>query len=393
MTTPAPPITAVVFRRGRRRVRVRRAAATAAWAVAFLVAADVALNVAFHRPASPRTDPTGLRGYLEYGRSTEGRLAYLVGPTDAASGKMVPVGWVDAVARSPEVLGPTAGGPPRLRASVFGMSFSNQIGRAMAAADPAVQVRLYGGPAAPPNHTFALYQAVRRLGPPAPAADVVVWGILADSVKDMTTMTGLTWTFASPAPFCYPRYTLDTRGRLLERWPSVRTEADLRAAVADPARMAAFRDSLAAGDRFYDPVTFRRSPLDRSALARMAHRAYADHHAAVVGAKIDRKDGFAEDDPDVGPVLRAMCRQFAAAVRADGRRPVVVLIQDQSSPDHLARLLAPSLAADGIPYLDTHAIVSATDRSHFVTDGHFTPANTAVLARALLRMIDAERAR
>jgi hypothetical protein len=390
MAPATAPITADRLRRARRWVRARGVLRVAGWTLAFLVLADVGLNRAFPRPASPRVDLKGLRGYLAYGYSQEAKLAYMVRPTDAASGKLVDVGWVDTVATHPEMHGPAAG-EPRVRISSFGMSFSNDIARHLCALDPTVQAALYAGPEAPPNHGFALYRAVRALGPAAPQADVVVWGILASAVKGMVTMTGDTWMFDAPAPFCYPRYTLDGSGTLVEQWPSIRTVADLRAAVADPAKMAAFRASLSAGDRFYSPFAFRHDVLDRSALGRMVRRAYANHRFAAVTATIAGKDGFNVDDPDVGPPLKAMCRAFAATARADGRRPIVLLIQDQGSDRDLFNLLGPTLHADGVPCLSTHELVPTKDRSNFAADGHFTAAAYDIVARALLEQIDSGR--
>ncbi len=396
MDPAPPPMTAARLSRARRRLRLRGVLLVAGWALAFLAAADVGLNLAFP-PPPPAVPPDrvpryAVRAFLNYGRSTAGKLAHMVRPTDAASAPLVPVGWVEHGALTPNRIGPAAGGPPRLRVAVFGMSFSNHISSAMARLDPAVAVAQYAGPSAPPNHSFALYRQVRRLGPAAPPADAVVLGILASSVKGMLTQTGSTWLFASPAPYCYPRYTLGPTGQLVERWPSVRTEADLRAALADPAAMAAFRLSLSAADRYYDPFTFGGTWLDCSALARMVRRAYADHRAAAVSAHVETKDGFTTDDPDVGPTLRAMCREFAATARADGRRPLVLLIQDQGSRDHLYRLLAPGLAADGVPSLSTHDLVDTADRTNFIPgDQHFTPANDDRIARAVLARLDAGR--
>ena len=390
-STARPPMTAARLRRARRRLRARHAAAVAGWTLACLAAFDVAANRLFPPPpvdVKPEQVPRfAIRSYLDYGRSTEGKLARMVAPTDAKSAPLVPVGWVDDGAAHPNVIGPR--GTPRLTVAFFGMSFSNHVAHALAdRVDPTVRAVLYAGPSAPPNHSFAQYTAARRL-PAAPKADVVVFGILASSVKGMTTMTGLTWMFESPAPYCYPRYTLDAAGRLVETWPTIRTEADLRAALADPAKLAAFRADLAAHDRFYDPFAFRANVLDRSALARLVRRAWADRNVTDGSASVDRpKLGFDPTDPEVGPPLRAMCRQFAATARADGRRPVVLLIQDQGSKDDLDQLLARSLDDDGIPRVSTTADVATDDRTNFIPDGHFTPAADDRVARRLLAVID-----
>ncbi len=381
MATPENPIKAA---------RVRGVLAVTAWTVAFLLVADVGMNVAFRRPASPRVDLKGIRGYLAYGYSMEAKLRYLVRRTDDASGKLVPVGWVDGVAEHPTIV-PAQGARPRVRMAAFGMSFSRDISIAAHGLDPTVQLAMYSGPEAPPNHALALYRAVRRLGPTAPPADVVVFGILASAVKGMVTMTGDTWMFDAPAPFCYPRYTLDAAGQLQERWPSIRTAADLRAAVADPSRMAAFRADLSANDRFYSPFAFRHDPLDASALGRMIRRAYASHHFATVAATISNRDGFNPEDREIGPTLKAMCADFAATARADGRRPLVLLIQDQGSERDLFNLLGPSLDAARVPYLSTHELVPTKDHANFVADGHFTPAAYDIVAHALLGRIGGAR--
>jgi hypothetical protein len=396
IATPSNPITAARLRRARAWRRARAAAAVAAWTVLFLAVVDVSLNLAFP-PPPPNVKPEkvpryGIRAYFNYGRSTEGKLADMVRPTEAAGAPLVPIGWVEHGAATPNRMGPNRGGVPRVRVSVFGMSFSNHITRVMSEIDPTVAVAQYAGPSAPPNHTFAMYRQVRRMGPAAPPADVVVYGILASSVKGMTTLTGLTWLFESPAPYCYPRYTLDGAGQLVERWPTLRTEAEFRAALADPTKMAAFRADLSANDRFYDPFCFRGSLLDRSALVRMARRAYADHHANTLSAKIDRpQGGFDPDDPDIGPPLRAMCREFAATARADGRLPIVLLMQDQGSRDDLYQLLGPSLQQAGVPFVSTHELVPTSDRNNFIPDGHFTRAADERVARVLLAQIDAGR--
>ena len=393
--TPPSPMTAARLRRARRRLRTRSALTVAAWTVGFLVAADVGLNLLAPPPPvnvrPERVRGYAVRAYLDYGRSTVGKLARQVQPTIAGGGPLVPIGWVEHGAATPNLLNVQP--RPRVRVSAFGMSFSNHVTSAVAAMDPTVAVAQYAGPSAPPNHSFAMYRQVRRMGPAAVPSDVVVFGILASSVKGMLTQTGDTWMFESPAPYCYPRYTLDAAGRLVESWPAVRTEADLRAALADRSKMDAFRDGLAAHDLFYDPVSFGGTTAaawaDHSALARLLRRAWADRHVWAVSSTVDRpKLGFDPDSPDVGRPLRAVCLDFAATARADGKRPVVLLIQDQGSRDHLYQLLGPYLADHGVPIVSTHEWVPTDVRTNFVADGHFTPAADRRVAAALLARIN-----
>ncbi len=66
--------------------------ATAAFALLFLIAIDVALNLLFPYPTDPRAgDPGFLPNYFEYGRSVEGTLQRMTGPSEEASDPIVSV--------------------------------------------------------------------------------------------------------------------------------------------------------------------------------------------------------------------------------------------------------------------------------------------------------------
>ena len=60
-----------------------------AWVIGFLVGFEVAVNSLFPYPTDPRQPPSGrLVVYLDYGRSIEGKIRRLVGPTDETSGPL-----------------------------------------------------------------------------------------------------------------------------------------------------------------------------------------------------------------------------------------------------------------------------------------------------------------
>ena len=67
------------------------------------------------------------------------------------------------------------------------------------------------------------------------------------------------------------------------------------------------------------------------------------------------RTGFA-NDPDVGPVLAAIVREFAARCRAEGQVPIVILLQDQRPGDALTTLLGPTLEAAGVAYVATNDV-------------------------------------
>jgi hypothetical protein len=258
------------------------------------------------------------------------------------------------------------------------MSFSNHVAEAMHEADAAFVPTLYAAPSAPPSHSYACF--LKAHADRADENPVQVLGVLASSVKGLLTLGGATRSFEAPNPYTFPRYTLAPDGQLTELRPVIGSVEDLRAALADDARWAAHVDQLAQHDRFYDPLLMGGAAADRSALVRMARRGYAQHGSRAVAK--GGADGFG-DDPEVGPVLRAIVRDFARRSRAAGRVPFVLLIHDRGYRDELHRLLAPALEADGVPYVSTHDVAPTSDPSNFIGDGHFTrDANRRIGQRA-----------
>src|SRR5271157_1223059 len=131
-----------------------------AWVIGFLVGFEVTVNSLFPYPTDPRQPPSGrLVVYFDYGRSIEGKIRRLVGPTDETSGPLANAGWIDGddIAKQPD----RASRSDAMLVSVYGMSFSSQVGTTMAELDPRITPRLFGGPAAPPNHSYASYQRDR----------------------------------------------------------------------------------------------------------------------------------------------------------------------------------------------------------------------------------------
>jgi hypothetical protein len=168
--------------------------------------------------------------------------------------------------------------------------------------------------------------------------------------------------------------------------PRVGSLGDLREMLRDPARWQSFRAQLAEYDSYYDQFLMRRSMLDSSALVRLVRRAYAQSRLRSISADIEDRRGF-KNDPQIGHALAMIVNAFAATAREDGRHPIILLIQDQPHADHLYKLLSPFLLDRKIPFLSTHEIAPATQRQHFVGDGHFTDAANSRISARLLEMI------
>src|SRR5271170_2018568 len=137
------------WRYGRGRLR-RRILLTLCWTLGALVVIDIAVGFAFRLPADPRAERSALQSYFDYGRSIEGKLRRMVGSKSGRENPIVTAGWLDH-----ECDLATDIAPGKLIFDIYGMSFSNMISARMEALDPAVKSQRFGGPAAPPNHSYA----------------------------------------------------------------------------------------------------------------------------------------------------------------------------------------------------------------------------------------------
>lgn len=350
----------------------------AVWTLVFLLAIDAGLGAWLgDPPRGPEQASGALQRYFEYGRSTEGKIRSMVGPTDALTHPLALTGWIEPPVGQPRV----APAGAKALVAVYGMSFSANAALAMHEQMPELAVRNAGGPGATLAHSYAMYQRDRH----EHEAGVIVLGVLASSLPGLPTLSHATWNFEAPSPHFYPRYRLEG-GALASTPPPIASLAELREALADPARFAALRAALEQNDAFYDPLVFRESALDRSLLARALRRAWGQRGKRETIARFHGPDGYSNELGTID-VSRAIVREFASSVRADGKLPVLLLLQDQGYADHLYRALLPVIEETGVDFVSTHEIAPASDLSNFVRDGHFTPENDRRIGRALGRTI------
>lgn len=349
---------------------------TAILTLIFLIAIDVSINVVFPYPTNPLAPPPSrLKTYFEYGRSLEGKLHRMIGDTDESSALLALPGWFDAPTLQKPNLPVRHSEQQDLLIASYGMSFSNRVTDQLEKLDPKIAVRSLGGPAAPPNHSFAAYQADRGHH----EADVVSFAVLASSVKALRTMSGMTWQFESPAPYTYPRYYLD-RATLKATTPLIQSLGELRTALGDRQQWQLFVNQLRSHDAFYSDFLMQQNVLDRSALVRLLRRAWAQRHQ-------DRSPDAVFNAEDVA-VLQAIVRDFATSVKQDGKVPIVLLFNDRGYADKLFQALKPTLEANAIPYVSSHTISPPTKLENFEGDGHFVPSVDQQIARAMLNVIN-----
>ena len=286
-----------------------------------------------------------LEGFFDYGRSVPGKLReWVVKPK--LRGNLFDAGWRSDILRASAARFATEDpSTPEFRA--YSMSFVNHIMRAAHKLDPGLQLDLHAGPAAPPNFTYALFLDDR---PNRRPSDIVVFGILSSSVPALAALSNRTWMFEQPAPFTYPIFLPASNGGLKRIEPLVETADDERAIL---------RTRLPRGTRLAAPGARQRSllpargfalpRLDVSPFVRLVRRSLA---VKAIAAETARVLADAEGGPlPYGVILRRMVRSFSRIAREDSQTPVVVLVQTHGGAD-LRTLLAETLKADHIPYLD-----------------------------------------
>ncbi len=354
------------------------------WMILFLIAMDIAVNLMFPYPADPQAMPNSLERYFEYGRSVEGKLPRIVGPTDETTQPVAAAGWLnpDDWKEQPT----TAASEDGVLLAVYGMSFGADLGEWLCAHDERLTMRFIGGPAAPPNFVYAAYTMDRGRH----EADVAVLAIMASSLRGMMTLTGMTVNFEQPFPFTYPRYSV-VDGTLKAVWPRILSLSELRDAMAAPAEWDLFVDQLAEHDAYYSPLLFEGTPLDHSAIVRMLRRAWAQRRNLRIIHSIHGPAGFDETQPFV-PALNLMVKEFANTCKADGIVPIVYLVNDRGYSDHLFQLLQPVLDENDITYLSSHQFADPDNPANFIGDGHFTESANNQIGAAFHTLLERELA-
>lgn len=347
-----------------------------AWILIWLVIFDLIIFFAVP-PASVLVEPNKLQKYFEYGRSVEGKLFNMIGPTDETTTPIAQIGWLTPERWQDRPNAPET--PDSLLIANYGMSFAQHVGRVLAE-EPYITVRFIGGPAAPPNHTYAAFLLDEQS-----QAEVVLMGIQASSVVEMRTNTSMNSAFEHPLPFTYPKYHLTAQG-FKAVWPPVRDLATLRQVMNDSARWQAYVQQLKREDSFYDPFLFHHNIADYSALVRFARRAWSKNVNDRVLEAIYGPDGF-DKTSEVIKVLQLMVIDFAERVRSQGRLPILMLFNTRGYADHLYRALAETISAHHIPTMSTHTLAPADEPRHFLGDGHFNYKANKQFAQVILTLI------
>lgn len=354
-----------------RKSPVLRAAYVLLWTVLWLAVMDVAVNVMFAYPKAPDARPSRMQQYFEYGRSTEGKIRYMVGKTNADTASVSLAGWMDDGKTRPT----TAEKSDGLLVAVYGQSFTQHACNQWAKQNDKLTMRMILGPGAPLNHSYSQYLIDRDKHD----AKVCVLGILASSLPYLDSIAGMTWSFEKPYTFMFPRYSI-ADGKLQAIDPTIRSMQQFRDTLNNPATWQGLLDHVRKHDAFFDPLSFDANPMDQSAMGRMLRRAWGQRHTQAIAANYHSDAGF-NPDTHIADVARYLVIDWARMVREDGRLPIVYVINDRGFADHLYQELGPSLEANNIPYVSTHVYAPAADLSNFQPDGHFIHAVDQITAQ------------
>jgi hypothetical protein len=83
-------------------------------------------------PYNPPTEPpNSIQKYLEYGRSVEGKIRQMVGPTDETTTPVTLAGWIDTERKRWNTVPTHPETPDGLLIAIYGMSHAQGLGRAL----------------------------------------------------------------------------------------------------------------------------------------------------------------------------------------------------------------------------------------------------------------------
>jgi hypothetical protein len=352
-----------------------------AWILTYLLIIDVGINVIFPYPKDPRNiSPSALALFFEYGRSVEGKLARMTKRTDEGSAPILTAGWIsnplDRAYSSiqTEIIQPTIG--------VYGMSHSVLLADDMAKLDPSLTIRACGAPGAVPSWSYAAYLSDRKQH----HSDVVILGIMTIGVPLICTTSGTTNHFDRVWPYTYPRLVIHN-GTLDFLWPPFISLDGYREYFYDSVKWGTYVRWLKENDKYYDPVLYRKTVLDKSSIFRMIRRTYAYSSRGKKDAEVyDDRHGFNKKSEEV-KILLSIIENFAEKARQDNSIPVIYIVNNLFTGSRLYDLLESTLLDHHIPFLSSHSICAPNDPRNYLPDTHFVPKKNLELAKAMLQVI------
>lgn len=351
------------------------------WISGYLLLMDLGINVMVPYPKDPRNvSPSALALFFEYGRSVEGKLSKMTRKTDEESAPILSTGWIG----EPHVryVSGVQNDTSKPTITVYGMSHSALLADDMAKLDSSFVVRSFGAPGAVPSWSYAAYLSDRKKH----HSDVVVLAVMTLGIPFICTTSGSTMHFDSVRPYTYPRFLLKN-GTLESVSPPFDSLIGYREHFYDPAEWRAYKEWLSKNDKYYDPLLFRKTILDKSSIVRMLRRAYAYSSQRKKNAEVyDERTGFNINSEEV-EILLSIIENFAIEARRDNSLPIVYIVNNLFTGSHLYDLLKDVLSAHHLLFLSSHEVCPPNDPRNYLPDTHFIPSKNMELARAMMEII------
>ena len=360
------------------RVILRRSALRIAMVAGWLIVFDIALLTV--RSVWPHSR---LAAIASNQQSLESRIRDGfddAGTPKGGPGSLAFAGWADPTRSNYRWPEPAADG--RLRVTVYGMSFSSDVGRALRELASDWTVRLIDAPSSTASHSLAMAEVDPEPG------DVAVLGILSSQVFKEGSMIGALISTGNLAPFTSPSMIENPDGSWTRTQPSIRSLDEFgRAIVARDERWRQFVAQMRTSDPLYSPFVFETSWLDHSFVAGLVRRAW--DRSVDDGAKADRLERRADGTSFASRVIDEVVDRFVAIARARGECPVIMVIRTFRDPEDVCASVVRACDRLGVAVLCTDTIVDWTDSSNFKPDLHYTDQACLTMAEAL-RSIAAE---
>ncbi len=316
--------------------------------------------------------------YFSYGVSTSRKLNVLVGNSDEDAFSISKAGWNTQL---PDRI-PSTSTECEKKVTIYGMSFSARIARALHKLDPCYSPRSVVGPSSPLSHSYYSFKTLNDQDD----SSVAVLAILASSLPKIQSVSHGSVAFEFPGAHLYPRYFLEN-GALSYKDTPVKNLRDYREMLNSQDLTQAFKTYLSENDAYFAPFIFSYEWADYSVFLRLLRRAYAQNYIRSVTANVFDGNRFINSQEFID-VSKALVADFADSAKQSSKLPVIILLNDLNYAETLDEVFGSFLKEKGIAYLSSSEFIDSRNVKNFLGDGHYVPKNDALLAQGLKSKIE-----
>ena len=355
---------------------------TIIWFCIFIVIIDISINLVFRYPENNEVkQPSAFQLYFEYGRSSEGKLKRQIKKDGSVSGDIVNVGWIknDGTVSNTE----QDSLHYNKKIYVYGMSHAKRLGDAIKKEEKTFFVRTVAAPGGTANYAFSCFmQDIKSNKKP----DVAILGIMTDGIPRIITTSGSTMHFDMCYPYTYPRYYVENSELNCYYPPAISLEK-FRYILYNKYLWNDYLEWLKIHDGYYNPLLFQSNFLDISSLFRLIRRAYAQRWYKLRDKRVYSVDGFKEGTVEI-KLLRKLLSEFGRHAQLNGITPIIYIVNNPNSSDHLLQAVKPVLEENNILFLSSHEICPPDNPAMYDSSLHFPPEKDRELARAIINIME-----